>query len=115
MDYLSELEKELANFTHKLYTGIGSIQEQVIHLDPQTRARMVNTLGAELASAHLNVINVINKLPQELFVQNRDKQESEILSLQKEYEIAVARLEKLQGKARELHSSIEKSFEEMGS
>lgn len=111
MDYLSDLESNLANFTGKLFQGINEIQAQASILDQAERAKLVSSYSAQLVEAHQGIMNSIGKLPDELFSQTKEQQEGEIRNLQLQYEQAVDRLEKLQKKAIVVHECVRESLD----
>ncbi|CAG9315754.1 unnamed protein product [Blepharisma stoltei] len=111
MDYLSDLESNLANFTGKLYQGINEIQQQAAKLEPSERAKLVSSYSAQLVEAHQGIISSISKLPDELFSQTKEQQEGEIKTLQLQYEQAVERLEKLQKKAKIVNECVQESLD----
>lgn len=113
MDPLTELEREFAHFVERLYSGIGSIQEQAPDLDSEQRKNIVKVVSSELADSHKNLIQLINKLPDEYFQQSLEMQESEIHQLQRQYEQSCASLENVVSKAKNVHQVLEQGLDQL--
>ena len=106
MDYLSELEKELYNFTSKVFEGVSRINAQQFE-EPQGKEQSIHSLGAEIAAAHHSVIGAISKIPEDLFKNTREQQEGEIKELEEQYQEAAQRLAKVQERAKFLEGQLE--------
>ena len=113
MDYITEVESELANFTQCLYQGISEIQQKSETLDQASRVKLINSLSSELLSSHSNVVNSISKIPEELFSTSRESQEAEIKSLELKYEQSVSRLSSLKDQAKAVFISFEQNLDKI--
>ena len=110
MDYLSELENELARFTKSLLDGIGSIQTQTFE-NPQDKEQSIASLSAEIAAAHNSIISTIQKIPEEMFKNSQEQQEAEIKHLQEKYAQTTERLRMVHERAAEVKTQLEASLE----
>lgn len=110
MDYLTEIEVKLASFTQALYQGVNEIQEKSETLDQQSRVKFVNVLSSDLLAAHSNVIEAINKIPEEIFTMSREAQENEIKTLELRYEQSVNRLQTLKSQAQNVYNALEQNL-----
>lgn len=110
MDYLTELELALGNFTQALYQGVSEIQLKE-GLEQGARNKMIAELSSELLNSHTNVMNVIGKIPDEIFTKSREEQEAEIKALQLKYEQSLHRLENLKVNARNVFDTLEDSLD----
>ena len=111
MDYLTELELELANFTQTLFQGVNEIQQKAETLDQASRIKLINTLSSDLLGSHTSVMNSIGKIPEEIFSSSREEQENEIKMLEIKYEQSVSRLERLKTHAKEVFNCLEKNLD----
>ena len=110
MDYLTELELSLGNFTQALYQGVSEIQLKE-GLDQGAKSKMILELSSELLNSHTSVMNVIGKIPDELFTKTREEQEAEIKALELKYEQSLHRLENLKAHAQNVFNTLEDSLD----
>ena len=113
MDYLTEVENDLANFTQTLFQGINEIQQKSEKLDQASRIKLINSLSADLLASHNGVMNSIGKVPEEIFTSTREAQENEIKLLELKYEQSVSRLDKLKTQAKDVFSSLEQNLDSL--
>jgi hypothetical protein len=111
LDCLSELEAALSCFTEKLASSIGSIQRQAAQLDPQAKAKLVSSLGGDIAAAHRLVIATIDKIPLDILGLSRKELETEIHDLQLQYQTALQKLVVVHEAARTAHSAFEAAID----
>lgn len=110
MDYLTELELALANFTQSLYTGVNEIQEKDT-IDQNARNKLITELSSDILNSHTNIMNIIGKIPAEIFTKTREEQEAEIKSLEMKYEQSLHRLENLKANASNVFKCLEDSLD----
>jgi hypothetical protein len=113
MDYLTELETELSNFTDTLFRGVNEINQKSDTLDQASRVKFINSLSTELMNSHNSVMNVVGKIPEEIFSTTREAQENEIKALELKYEQSVNRLEKLKIHAKNVFECLEQNLDTM--
>jgi len=113
MDYLTELENELSNFTRVLYEGLSKVQDEVTRSDKQARNKLISQVGSDIADAHRSILNVITKIPEDLFKQSRENQEAEIRALQEQYESSISKLRHLQAQASFVHQTLGKTLDNL--
>lgn len=111
MDYLTEVEVELGNFTQALYNGINEINKKSDSLDQTSRIKMINGLSSDLLSAHTSVMHSIGKIPEEIFTASREAQENEINMLQIKYEHSLNKIEKLKSQAKNVINCLEQNLD----
>jgi hypothetical protein len=112
MDCLTELEVALGNFTQALYQGINEIQEKS-GLDQNTRNKLITDLSTEILNSHTNIMNVVGKIPNEIFTKTREEQEAEIRNLEMKYENSLHKLENLKEKAEKVFKVVEDSLDKV--
>lgn len=113
MDYLTELENELAGFTQMLFQGVSEIQLKGDSLDQISRNKLINSLSTDLLNSHAGVLSSIGKIPDEIFTVTRESQENEVKMLELKYEQAVNRLERLKNNAKNVFQCLEENLDSL--